>query len=162
MDIQTQNWGNITIWNVPAICMTMLSAFLSWIIIRYTILDNCIVKYGFTTLLCSFNLLWSAYNAWRHADANLTALFGRRGVQPNITINDSIKQSCGETFPCQLWCWIFKSMIFIELSFDDCQRNFRSRRWGSSLTGLRTLDPPLGPPSTLAESFWRTCLRGGG
>ena len=24
---------------------------------------------------------------------------------------------------------------------------FRSRRWWSSLLGLRTLDPPLGPPS---------------
>ena len=26
--------------------------------------------------------------------------------------------------------------------------NFRSRRWGSSLPGLRTQDPPLSPPST--------------
>ena len=26
--------------------------------------------------------------------------------------------------------------------------NFRSRRWGSSLPGLRTRDPPLSPPST--------------
>ena len=25
---------------------------------------------------------------------------------------------------------------------------FRSRRWGSSLPGLRKLDPPLSPPST--------------
>ena len=24
---------------------------------------------------------------------------------------------------------------------------------------LRTLDPPLGPPSTLAEIFWRMCLQ---
>ena len=27
-------------------------------------------------------------------------------------------------------------------------RNFRSWRWGSSLLGLRMLDPPLDPPST--------------
>ena len=32
------------------------------------------------------------------------------------------------------------------------------RRWGFSLTGLRKLDPPLGPPSTPAEFCWRTCL----
>ena len=35
------------------------------------------------------------------------------------------------------------------------------RLWGSSLTGLCTLDPLLGPPSTLAEFFQRTCPRGG-
>ena len=29
--------------------------------------------------------------------------------------------------------------------------NFRSHRWGSSLQGLRRLDPPLGPPSIWAE-----------
>ena len=33
---------------------------------------------------------------------------------------------------------------------------FRWGRWGSSLTGLRTLDPPLGPTSTLAN-MWNTC-----
>merc|ERR1712074_51322 len=27
-------------------------------------------------------------------------------------------------------------------------KKFRSRRWGSSLPGLRTRDPPLSPPST--------------
>ena len=37
---------------------------------------------------------------------------------------------------------------------------FRWRRWGSSLSGLHTIDPPLSPPSTPAEMFWRTCLRG--
>ena len=30
-----------------------------------------------------------------------------------------------------------------------------------SLPGLRTRDPTLGPPSTLAEIFRRTCLGGG-
>ena len=39
------------------------------------------------------------------------------------------------------------------------QKNFRSRRWGSSLPGLRTRDPPLSPPSTWAEIFRRTCLQ---
>ena len=38
-------------------------------------------------------------------------------------------------------------------------KNFHSRRWGSSLPGLRTQDPQLGPPLTLAEIFWRTCLQ---
>ena len=33
---------------------------------------------------------------------------------------------------------------------------------GSSLLGLRTRDPPLGPPSTIAEIFRRTCLGGDG
>ena len=42
-----------------------------------------------------------------------------------------------------------------------CQ-HFRWRRWGSSLPGLRTLDPPLSPPSTPAEFFRRTCLGGEG
>ena len=37
---------------------------------------------------------------------------------------------------------------------------FRWRLWGSSLTGLHTLDPPLGPSS--AEFFQRTCPRGEG
>ncbi len=37
--------------------------------------------------------------------------------------------------------------------------NFRSRRWGSSLPGLRTRDPPLRPPSTWAEIFRHTCLQ---
>ena len=32
--------------------------------------------------------------------------------------------------------------------------NFHWRRWGSSLPGLRMLDPPLSPPSTPAEFFW--------
>ena len=37
--------------------------------------------------------------------------------------------------------------------------NFRSRRWGSSLPGLRTLDPPLSPPLTWAEIFWCAFLQ---
>ena len=35
-------------------------------------------------------------------------------------------------------------------------------RWGSSLPGLRKLDPPLSHPSTQAKFCWRTCLIGGG
>jgi hypothetical protein len=34
-----------------------------------------------------------------------------------------------------------------------CLQNFRSDQWGSSLAGLHTLDPPLGPASTWAEIF---------
>ena len=44
----------------------------------------------------------------------------------------------------------------------DKRSNFRQRRRGSSLPGLRTQDPLLGPPSTLAEIFRHTCLGGGG
>ena len=36
--------------------------------------------------------------------------------------------------------------------------NFRWRRWGSSLPGLRMLDPPLSPPSKPAEILRRMCL----
>ena len=40
------------------------------------------------------------------------------------------------------------------------ERKFRSHQWwGSLLPSLRTLDPPLGPPSTWAEIFQRTCLQ---
>ena len=39
------------------------------------------------------------------------------------------------------------------------QKEFRSCRWGSSIPGLRTRDPPLSPPSTLAEIFRRMCLQ---
>ena len=42
------------------------------------------------------------------------------------------------------------------------KEKFNWRRWGSSLTGLRTLDLTLGPPSTPAEFVRRTCLRGEG
>ena len=35
------------------------------------------------------------------------------------------------------------------------------QRLGMKLTGLRTLDPLLSPPSTLAEIFQRTCLGDG-
>ena len=40
-------------------------------------------------------------------------------------------------------------------------KNFRWRRWGSSLPVLPKLDPLLSPPSTPAEIFRRTCLGGG-
>jgi hypothetical protein len=39
---------------------------------------------------------------------------------------------------------------------------YHQRRWGSSLMGLRTLDPLLVPPLTLAVFFRCTCPRGGG
>ena len=37
-------------------------------------------------------------------------------------------------------------------------KNFPWRRWGSSLPGLRTLDPSLSLPSTPAQIFGHTCL----
>ena len=37
--------------------------------------------------------------------------------------------------------------------------NFRWRRWGSLVPGLRTLDPPLSPSSTPAEIFQCMCLQ---
>ena len=39
--------------------------------------------------------------------------------------------------------------------------HFRSRRWGSSLPGLRTQDPPLSPPSPFKQggiTFSVSCL----
>ena len=44
-----------------------------------------------------FHLLYSVIqgSVWLHPDANLTAVFGRWGVQSKITINCSIKQSWG-------------------------------------------------------------------
>ena len=44
---------------------------------------------------------------------------------------------------------------------DIIYNNFCWGRWGSSLTGLRTLNTLLSPTSTPAEIFWRTCLGGG-
>ena len=38
-------------------------------------------------------------------------------------------------------------------------QNFRSRQWGSSLLGPRTLDPWLSPPSTWVDIFWYTFLK---
>ena len=39
----------------------------------------------------------------------------------------------------------FKTLIFVLFS----NRNFHSRQWGSSIPGLRKLDPPLWPPINL-------------
>ena len=46
-------------------------------------------------------------------------------------------------------------------SLERLGKKFRWRRWGSSLPGLRILDPPLSPPSTPDEIFRRTFLGGG-
>ena len=49
---------------------------------------------------------------------------------------------------------------FMTINTDDENRDdFRWRRWGSSLPGLRTLDPPRSPPSTPAEIVRCTCLQ---
>ena len=62
---------------------------------------------------------------------------------------------------------IFNLRLFVRtshsISFCGCpvSKKFRSRRWGSSLPGLRTRDPPLGPPSTWAEIFRHACLQSG-
>ena len=53
-----------------------------------------------------------------------------------------------------LWFW-----IAVVRKQEKKRKNFRSRRWGSSLPGLRTRDPSLSPPSTWAEIFRRTCLQ---
>ena len=41
-------------------------------------------------------------------------------------------------------------------------RKFRGRRWGSSLTGLRMLDPLLSHLLTLADFFLAHMSEGGG
>ena len=49
---------------------------------------------------------------------------------------------------------------FMTINTDDENRDdFRWRRWGSLLPGLRTLDPPRSPPSTQVAFFRRTCLQ---
>ena len=50
------------------------------------------------------------------------------------------------------WISSYNLHIFRNAS-ENIFKNFRSRRWGSPLPGLRTLDPPLGPPSTWEEIF---------
>ena len=52
-------------------------------------------------------------------------------------------------------------LIVLVPNWSKFQRKFRWRRWGSSLPGLCTLDPPLSPPSKPAEIFRCTCLFGG-
>ena len=60
---------------------------------------------------------------------------------------------------------VFKVIIKnpLKLIFTDKHLNnaeiFRSRRWGSSLSGLRTRDPLLGPPLPCAEIFRHACLQ---
>ena len=54
--------------------------------------------------------------------------------------------------PCYL-CLLYGSEINLKVKVK------RKRRWGSSLPGLRKPDPPLSPPSTLAETFQCTCLQ---
>ena len=46
--------------------------------------------------------------------------------------------------PCYL-CLLYGSEINLKVKVKS------KRRWGSSLPGLRTPDPPLSPPSTLPE-----------
>ena len=46
--------------------------------------------------------------------------------------------------------WDLLLFFVVDLNWND-KKKFHWHRWRSSLTGLRTLDPPLGPPSTTAE-----------
>ena len=54
--------------------------------------------------------------------------------------------------PCYL-CLLYGSEINLKVKVKS------KLRWGSSLPGLRKPDPPLSPPSTLAETFQCTCLQ---
>ena len=57
--------------------------------------------------------------------------------------------------------WLFKSsnQDGIYIFENTVVTNFCSPRCGSLLLGLRTLDPPLGPPSTWAEISRHMCLQ---
>ena len=46
--------------------------------------------------------------------------------------------------------WDLLLFFVVDLNW-NYKKKFHWHRWSSSLTGLRTLDPPLGPPSTTAE-----------
>ena len=61
----------------------------------------------------------------------------------------------------QIWFVMFTTLVLFFHSMWPIGKNinFRLRRWGSSLRGLRTLDPPPGPPSTWVEIVRRTCLQ---
>ena len=49
---------------------------------------------------------------------------------------------------------------FVREEFSVLKTNFRWRRLGSSLPGLRPLDPSPGPSATPAVILCRTCLQG--
>ena len=78
-----------------------------------------------------------------------------RGYKPKV-IDDSfekLKELPGDTFEEK------RNEAPKKEETCDKNRDFCSRRCGSSLPGLRMLDPPLGPPSTWVDIFWHTCLQ---
>ena len=64
---------------------------------------------------------------------------------------------CNSFFP-SLFCWSFLKLFHV-WNFTADWNKYPLASMGSSLTGLRTWDPPLSPPSTLAEIFQRTWLQ---
>ena len=83
---------------------------------------------------------------------------GMQKQSKNCTHPPSPDTGTFKALPGRLESWyLVCSMTLTQL--EEIWRKFRSRRWGSSLSGLRTWDPPLSPPSMWAEFFWRTCLQ---
>ena len=69
-------------------------------------------------------------------------------------------RSCQSSSKClNIHIKLVSVILLISSGWAKLYTNFRSRRWGSSLPGLRTRDPLLSPPSTWAEIFRHTCLQ---
>ena len=58
-------------------------------------------------------------------------------------------------------CVVSKKCV-ITFSYNDSTKNFRWRRWGSVLSGLCTLDPPLNPHRHQREFFGASVWEGVG
>ena len=53
----------------------------------------------------------------------------------------------------EIFFLLLSFFLFYKKDGGEGYENLCSRQWGSSLPGLRTQEPPLSPPSMLAEIF---------
>ena len=90
---------------------------------------------------------------WRSRNEIAIEVSKEENTSDSMEMNDIIKE-------CSFW----RHEILLHTDHKDkiggnINKNFRSRRWGSSLPGLRTRDPPLSPLSTWAKIFRHLCLQ---